>query len=50
MPNGLVFVRILDSEDKPLASWLAFFSIVLLLASAWLPIATSQRLRTGSHY
>ena len=49
--NGLVFVPILDSHHKPLASWLPFISVVLLLASSWLPIVRSQRLRTGSqHY
>ena len=48
--NSLVLVRILDSHHKPLASWLPFISIVLPLASPWLPIVRSQRLRTGSQY
>ena len=48
--NGLVFLRILDSDHKPLVSWLPFISIVLPLASPWLPIVRSQRLRTGSQH
>ena len=41
--NVLVFIRILDSDLKPLASLLPFISIVLPLASPWLPIFRSQR-------
>ena len=48
--NGIVLVRTLDSNHKPLASWLPFISIVLPLASPWLPIVRSQRLRTGSQH
>ena len=45
--NSLVFVRILFSDHKPLASWLPYNSIVLPLASAWLPIVRSQRFESG---
>ena len=45
---SLVSVRIFDSHHKPLASWLPFISIVLPLASPWLPIVRSQSFRTGS--
>ena len=48
--NGLVLVRILDSNHKPLASWLPFISIVLPLASFWLPIVRNQSLRTLSQH
>ena len=48
--NGLVLVRILDSNHKPLASWLPFISIVLPWASPWLPFVRSQMLRTGSQH
>ena len=48
--NGLVFVRILVSDHKPLAFWLPFISIVLPLASPWLPIVRRQRLKTGSQH
>ena len=41
--NGLVFVRILDSESKPLASSLPFISIILPITSNWLLIVRSQK-------
>ena len=46
--DSLVFVRILVSVDKLLASQLPFNSFVSLLASPWRPIVRSQRFNNGS--
>ena len=41
--NGLVFVRALVSDYKPVSLCVSFDNIVLPLASLWLPIVGRQK-------